>query len=57
MHRTVFMDIFCPQSQCYAEIPSAFAFEATVHKQANAVEHILVSTRAGPNFLVSESFP
>ena len=29
--------IFRPQSQCDAQIPSVFAFQAAVHKQTNAV--------------------
>jgi len=46
-----------PQSQCDAEIPSVFAFQAAVHKQTNAIQHFLASIRTAPNFLASESFP
>jgi len=49
--------IFRPQSQCDAEIPSVFAFQAAVHKQRNAVQHLSASIRTAPNFLASESFP
>jgi len=49
--------IFRPQSQCDAEIPSVFAFQTAVHKQTNAIQHFSASSRTGPNFLVSESFP
>lgn len=31
------------------------AFDATAHKQANAVQHILVSVRTALNFLYSVS--
>jgi len=45
--------IFHPQSQCDAEIPSVFAFQAAVHKQTNAVQHLSASIRMAPNFLAS----
>ena len=46
-----------PQSQYDAEILSVFAFQAAVHKQTNAVQHLSASIRTAPNFLASESFP
>jgi len=49
--------IFRPQSQCDAEVPSVFVFQAAVHKQTNAVQHLSPSSYTAPNFLVSESFP
>jgi len=49
--------IFRSQSQCDAEIPSVFAFQAAVYKQTNAVQHLSVSIRMALNFLASESFP
>jgi len=49
--------IFRPQSQCDAEIPSVFAFQAAVHKQINTVKHLSASIRSAPNFLASELFP
>ena len=49
--------IFRPQSQYDAEIPSVFAFQAAVHKQTNAVQHLSASIGTAPNFLASESFP
>jgi len=49
--------IFRPQLQYDTEIPSVFAFEATVHKQTNVVQHLSASSRTAPNFFVSESFP
>jgi len=49
--------IFRPRSQCNAEISSVFAFQAAVHKQTNAVQHLSASRRTAPNFLVSKSFP
>jgi len=49
--------IFRPQSQCNAEIPSVIAFQATVHKQTNAVQHLSASSHTALNFFVSGSFP
>ena len=49
--------IFRPQLQCDAEIPFVFAFQAAVHKQTNAVQHLSASIRTALNFLASESFP
>ena len=49
--------IFGPQSQCDAEILSVFAFQAAVHKQTNAVQHLSASIRTTLNILASESFP
>jgi len=49
--------IFCLQSQCDAEIPSVFAFQAVIHKQTNAVQHLSASSRTAPNIFVSKSFP
>jgi len=46
-----------PQSQCNAKFPSVFAFQAAVHKQTNAVQHLSASIRTAPNFFASESFP
>jgi len=48
--------IFRPQSQCDAEIPTVFAFQAAVYKQTNTVQHLSASIRTAPNFLASESF-
>jgi len=36
---------------------SILTFQVAVHKQTNAVQHLSVSNRMAPNFLVSESFP
>ena len=47
--------IFRPQSQCDAEIPSVFAFQAAVHKQTNAVQHLSASIHTAPNFLLNHS--
>jgi len=44
-----------PQSQCNAEIPFVFAFQAAIHKQTNTI--LSASSRMAFNFLVSESFP
>jgi len=49
--------IFRPQSQCDAEMPSVFAFQAVVHKKTNALQHLLASSPTASNFLVSDSFP
>jgi len=36
---------------------SVFAFQAAVHKQTNAVQHLSASSRTALNFLVPKSFP
>ena len=49
--------IFLFRSQCDVKTPSDFVFEAVVHKQRNAVQHLSASTPTESNVLASESFP
>ena len=49
--------IFCRRSQCDVKTPSDSVFEAAIHMQRNAVQHLSVVTGMEPTFLASESFP
>ena len=49
--------IFRCRSQWNIKTPSGSVFEAAVHKQRNAVQHLLPSTRTEPDVLASELFP
>ena len=47
---------FVPSHNAIQKSLPSLPFQAAVHKQTNAVQHLLVSIRTAPNFLASESF-
>ena len=49
--------IFRHRPRSDVKTPSDSVFEAAVHKQRNAIQHLSALTRVEPNFLASESFP
>ena len=44
------------RSQCNVKTLPYSVFEAAVHKQRNAVQHLTALTRTKPDFFASESF-